>query len=74
LLLHEIFTYHAASLKRLVFWLALLMLAITLVMQFWLQPYCSVACDRRASNALATRLYEALHFGMACLASFYPLP
>ena len=39
LLLYEILTHKAGALKRLAFWLALLMLVITLIMQFWLQPF-----------------------------------
>ncbi|MBA2690571.1 MAG: DUF4149 domain-containing protein [Burkholderiales bacterium] len=39
LLLHQIFTFHAACFKRLVFWLILFMFLIALVMQFWMQPF-----------------------------------
>jgi hypothetical protein len=39
LLLHEVLSFRGGSLKHLVFWLVLLMLAITLIMQFWLQPF-----------------------------------
>lgn len=42
LLLYEFISYKAAALKRLVFWLIGLMFAITLVQQFWLQPFVSM--------------------------------
>ena len=39
LLLYECFSFKAAVLKRLVFWLVALMLVVTVIQQFWLQPF-----------------------------------
>ena len=39
LLLYECFSFKAGVLKRLVFWLVALMLAMTVIQQFWLQPF-----------------------------------
>ena len=39
LLLYELLTFGAGALKRSVFWLAFLMFALTLILQFWLQPF-----------------------------------
>jgi len=39
LLLNEFLNAGLGAFKRLVFWLVLLMLSITLIMQFWLQPF-----------------------------------
>jgi len=39
LLLQEILSFRGKSVTRPVFWLVLLMLAITCTMQFWLQPF-----------------------------------
>lgn len=63
LLLYEIFRFRAGCVKRLVFWIILLMFAIALVMQFWMQPF--VAALRAAGapvDALATPRMRSFSF------------
>jgi hypothetical protein len=58
LLLYELFSARAASLKRLAFWLVLMMLAITIIMQFWLQPF--VIALRAMGAPVETLAFPAL--------------
>lgn len=48
LLLYEMFIFRGGCLKRPVFWLVLLMSSLTLIMQFWMQPFVAAL---RASGA-----------------------
>jgi hypothetical protein len=60
LLLYELFTFGAGALRRGVFWFALSMFALTLILQFWLQPF--VANLRAVGAPLEVLAAPARHF------------
>ena len=62
LLLFESLTYGAGMLKRGAFWFALAMLVVTLVLQFWLQPF--VASLRSVGAPVDVLAAPGRHFAL----------
>jgi Domain of unknown function (DUF4149) len=61
LLLYELLSFGAGALKRAVFWFAFLMFVLTLILQFWLQPF--IANLRAAGAPIDALAAPARHFG-----------
>jgi hypothetical protein len=61
LLLYELLSFGAYALRRPVFWFAFLMFVLTLILQFWLQPF--IASLRAAGAPIDALAAPGRHFG-----------